>query len=90
VAWTRNRLIGFAVLAIVWSKVWFHLGYDTVLDWHQFPNQRYFMNAGPYAATAPYLVHLAATVVTVAIVWWMFGQRNATRSVGVARKLELF
>lgn len=77
-SWTRNRLIGFAVLAIVWSKVWFHLGYDTVLDWHEFPNQRYFMNAGPYAATAPYLVHLAAAAVTVAIVWWMFLRPRTT------------
>jgi len=68
--WTRSRLIGFAVLAFVWSKVWFHLGYDTVLDWHSFPNQRYFMNTGPYSAVAPYVVHLAAAVVTVAGVWW--------------------
>jgi hypothetical protein len=66
--WTRERLIGFTVLAVIWSKVWFHLGYDTVLDWHTFPNQRYFMNTGPYAATLPYLVHLAAAVVTVALV----------------------
>jgi hypothetical protein len=73
--WTRNRLFGFAALSLVWSKVWFHLGYDTVLDWHTFPNQRYFMNTGPYAANTPYLVHLIAGVTTTVLLWWMLRDR---------------
>jgi hypothetical protein len=68
--WTPRRVLAFAVLAFVWSKLWFHLGYATVVDWHSFPNQRYFMNTGPYSADGPYLVHLAAAVLTVAVVWW--------------------
>ena len=79
--WTRARLIVFTALSTAWSKIWFHLGYDTVLDWHEFPNQRYFMNAGPYAATGPFLVHLAAAAMTVAILWWLF----RPRSVAIAR-----
>jgi hypothetical protein len=68
--WTPRRTIGFAVLALAWSKVWFHLGYDTVLDWHSFPNQRYFMNTGPYSADGPYVIHLVAAVLTIALVSW--------------------
>lgn len=68
--WTARRVLGFAVLAFAWSKVWFHLGYDTVIDWHSFPNQRYFMNTGPYSADGPYLVHLAAAAITIALVAW--------------------
>ena len=68
--WTPRRVIGFAVLAVIWSKVWFHLGYDTALDWHSFPNQRYFMNTGPYSADGPYLVHLAAAALTIGLVTW--------------------
>lgn len=67
--WTLHRVLGFAAVAFVWSKVWFHLGYDTALDWHAFPNQRYFMNTGPYAADAPYAVHLAAAALTIAAAW---------------------
>jgi hypothetical protein len=63
-------VIGFAALALAWSKVWFHLGYDTVLDWHSFPNQRYFMNTGPYSADGPYAIHLVAAALTVALVSW--------------------
>ncbi|HEY6039825.1 MAG TPA: hypothetical protein VIV58_36340, partial [Kofleriaceae bacterium] len=68
--WTPRLAVGFAALALVWSKVWFHLGYDTVLDWHSFPNQRYFMNTGPYSADGPYVVHLIAALLTVGLVVW--------------------
>src|SRR3569833_991808 len=62
--WSPRLVLGFAVLALVWSKVWFHIGYDTVHDWHSFPNQRYFMIAGPYSTDSPYVVHLIATHTT--------------------------
>ncbi len=64
-AWTPRRVIAFAVLALAWSKVWLVIGYDRPLAWHEFPNQRYFMNTGPYAADGPYFVHLVAAVFTL-------------------------
>jgi len=65
--WTRGRVFWFAMIALIWSKVWLHLGYDSVLDWHEFPNQRYFMNTGPYSADRPYVVHFLAAAITLLI-----------------------
>jgi hypothetical protein len=65
--WTRNRALVFAALCLVWSKVWLTIGYDRPLAFHEFPNQRYFMNLGPYASNTMYLVHLAAALVTLGV-----------------------
>lgn len=62
--WTARRALGFLVIALGWSKLWLKIGYDRQLAWQEFPNQRYFMNLGPYANDAMYVVHLAASVVT--------------------------
>lgn len=67
--WTRGRLIAFAVITLAWSKVWFHIGYDTVDNWHRFPNQRYFMHTGPYIANGPFVIELVATLLTAALIW---------------------
>lgn len=63
--WTARRAVGFAAVALLWSKLWWKIGYDHHVNWLEFPNQRYFMNHGPYASDAMYLVHLAAAVISV-------------------------
>ncbi len=64
-AWTTRRALVFTVLAVAWSKVWLVIGYDAPRAWHDFPNQRYFMNTGPYAADGPYFIHLVAAIFTL-------------------------
>ncbi|MEO8550185.1 MAG: hypothetical protein ABI678_09425 [Kofleriaceae bacterium] len=70
--WTVRRALGFAALALAWSKVWLTLGYDQPLGFWEFPNQRYFMNQGPYASDAMYLVHVAAVAVTAFVLFLIF------------------
>lgn len=65
--WTVRRALGFVAIALPWSKLWLQIGYDRPLVWQEFPNQRYFMNHGPYASDAMYAIHLVASVVTA--VW---------------------
>jgi hypothetical protein len=67
--WTTRSVAAFVVLSAAWSKVWLKIGYDQAITWWQFPNQRYFMNHGPYANDDMYLVHLAAVVVTAIGLW---------------------
>ncbi|HUJ63096.1 MAG TPA: hypothetical protein VLX92_31580 [Kofleriaceae bacterium] len=67
--WTPRRALAFAAIALAWSKLWLHIGYDRIVSFWEFPNQRYFMNTGPYASDTMYLVHLIAAAVTAALVF---------------------
>jgi hypothetical protein len=68
-AWTPRRALAFAALALAWSKLWLHIGYDKPGDWRVFPTQRYFMNLGPWASDTSWGIHLAAAVVTAGVLW---------------------
>jgi hypothetical protein len=65
--WTRGRLAIFAILAFAWSKVWWHIGYDVPHEATSWPDLRYTMHLGPWASDATFLAHLAAAIVTAAI-----------------------
>ncbi|MFT3699054.1 MAG: hypothetical protein QM831_38265 [Kofleriaceae bacterium] len=67
--WTWWTVSGFAALTLAWSKIWLHIGYDSVDNWLRFPNQRYFMQTGPYMATDTFVVHLIAVVLTLGLVY---------------------
>ncbi len=75
--WTARRAIVFAAIALPWSKLWFRIGYDQHHDWQKFPDQRYFMNHGPYADDWMYLVHLAAAAATVIALAVVLRRRQA-------------
>ena len=65
--WTPARTAGFAVLALAWSKLWLHIGYDEPHDPSAWPDLRYTMHHGPWATDATFLAHLAAAVVTAGL-----------------------
>jgi hypothetical protein len=68
--WRSTPLVAtFVALSVVWSKVWFRIGYDRPINPKEFPNQRFIMHNGPWAAIPTYLVHGACAVVTAAILW---------------------
>ena len=69
--WTWKRFVVFAVIAIGWSKVWLHLGYDNPGNWLEFPNQKYFMHLGPWASDKMYLAHLVAALATTAVLYFL-------------------
>jgi hypothetical protein len=77
--WTAGRAIAFSALALAWSKLWLTIGYDRHHHWHEFPDQRYFMNHGPYANDSMYLIHLIAAVLTgLALFLVLRGSRERT------------
>jgi hypothetical protein len=65
--WTTRRAVGFAVLALAWSKLWLHIGFNYIAGWHAQPDQRYFMHIGPYASDRMYVIHGIAAVVTAIV-----------------------
>lgn len=75
--WTARRAIYFAAVALPWSKLWLTIGYDRHVFWLEFPNQRYFMNHGPYASDAMYLVHLAAAAISALVLGLMLRTAGA-------------
>ena len=76
--WTVPRVLGFAALTLAWSKVWLKIGYDKHEHWWSFPNQRYFMNHGPYATDLMYLAHLGAAIVTAALLYALLRPARAS------------
>lgn len=70
--WTTRRAVGFAVLALAWSKSWLRIGFDHVAGWHDQPDQTYFMHIGPYASDRMYAIHgiaAAVTAIVLTTVW---------------------
>jgi len=75
--WTPRRLGAFVAVSLLWSKIWLHIGYDQHRHWWSFPEQRYFMNHGPYASDTMYVVHLVAAAVTGVSLWLLFRDRSS-------------
>ncbi|HEX5057768.1 MAG TPA: hypothetical protein VFV99_00350 [Kofleriaceae bacterium] len=83
--WTTRRVVEFAALTLAWSKLWLVIGYDKHDNWLTFPNQRYFMNQGPYANDTMYLVHLIACAVTTGLLYvLLFRSQSAVQAHGGA------
>jgi len=76
-AWTPRRAIGFAACCLVWSKLWWPIGYDHETPRFGWPAQRYFMQQGPWATDVTFLAHLAGTAVTAIVVVVMLRRRVA-------------
>ncbi|MDB4956228.1 MAG: hypothetical protein JWO36_3797 [Myxococcales bacterium] len=70
--WTTRRTLVFAVLCLAWSKLWWHIGYDEPANAFEWPNQRYFMNLGPWMSDDMFYVQLAGAVVTAIVLFALF------------------
>lgn len=75
--WTPRRAIVFTAVALAWSKLWLHIGYDTPGNWQTFPTQRYFMHLGPWASDTAYAWHGIAAIVTAIGLWLVLRERRA-------------
>ncbi|HTR49744.1 MAG TPA: hypothetical protein VMJ10_03490 [Kofleriaceae bacterium] len=76
--WTRTLAIAFGAACLAWSKLWFHIGWDSVHTWFDSPDQRYYMHLGQWASDASYLWHLGAALVTavpIAVLSWRWWRR---------------
>jgi hypothetical protein len=73
--WSVRRALMFGGVALVWSKLWLHIGYNTPGDWRVFPTQRYFMHLGPWASDTTWAVHGAAAIVTAVGLWLLLRRK---------------
>lgn len=78
--WNLRRALIFGAVALVWSKLWLHIGYNTAGDWRVFPTQRYFMHLGPWASDSAWAAHGAAALVTAAGLWLLLRRDLAAPS----------
>jgi hypothetical protein len=67
--WTLHRVLVFAGIVLVWSKLWLRIGYTRPGDWLELPAQSYFMHMGPWASDTAWAIHGAAALVTTAGLW---------------------
>ncbi len=70
--WGQREALVFGAVSLALSRVWLPLHHGPItLEWWTYPSQWYFMANGPTTTTRSYLVLLAATVATSAVVWWL-------------------
>ncbi len=72
---TMSRAIAFTILCLVQSKCWFPINVEGSFadyDYTQFPEQRYFMNHGPFMSDASYVINTLTAFATAFFVWLIF------------------
>ena len=80
-AWTPKRAAVFAGACFVWSKLWWHIGYERAHDPYAWPDLRYTMQQGPQASDATFGVHAIVAVATaVLLVYVLRSGTTATSS----------
>ena len=62
--WTPRRAAIFVAMCLAWSKLWWPIHYVHPTSPFEWPALRYFMQQGPWASDATFLVHLGAAAVT--------------------------
>jgi hypothetical protein len=76
-----KQAILFVLLSVVCSKCWFPINTpESFSDYNymSFPNQRYFMNHGPFMSDQSYWINLLILVTTAAVVWLLFRDQLKT------------
>jgi len=81
-AWTPRALGIYVALTVVWSKLWWSIGYERYHDSFRFPDQRYWMHLGPWSTDLPFVIHGAAAVVTAVVLAWVLGGPARARPTG--------
>ncbi len=69
------QAIAFAVLCLIQSKCWFPINVEgnfADYDYAHFPEQRYFMNHGPFMSDTSYGINTLIALVTTFFVWLIF------------------
>ncbi|MBL0220892.1 MAG: hypothetical protein IPQ07_44355 [Myxococcales bacterium] len=77
--WTPGRAVVLAGVSLAWSKLWLRIGYTTIHNSLSWPDQRFFMQHGPWATDSTFLAHLAAGIAT-ALLLWLLLRRPAPRT----------
>lgn len=72
---TMPQAIAFVGLCLIQSKCWFPINTPvsfTDYDYSHFPNQRYFMNHGPFMSPTSYIMNIGAAIITTLLTWFIF------------------
>lgn len=79
---TKPQAFAFVVLCLVQSKFWFPINTGNSFidyDYGSFPNQRYFMNHGPFMSQASNWINLLVAIFTAIIIWFIFCYQTAAK-----------
>jgi hypothetical protein len=81
---TRKQLIIFVLLSLVCSKCWLPINAPEIFehyDFMNFPDQRYFMNHGPFMSDQSYFINLAIVSVSALIIIFLFRKTTVSAQV---------
>jgi hypothetical protein len=76
---TVPKAVAFVVLSLIVSKYWLSInepGIYTQYIYDKFPEQRYFMNHGPFMSDASYLINLFVVIGEGALIWLLFFRKK--------------
>ena len=74
-SFTRRQVILFVILSILFSKCWFPINVPGIFesyDFGNFPDQRYFMNHGPFMSKLSYLINLGIALIMGGCIYLVF------------------
>jgi hypothetical protein len=81
---TLTQAIAFAMLCLVQSKCWFPINVEgnfADYDYSSFPEQRYFMNHGPFMSDASYWINAIAAIAAALFTWVIFCFRPSIKII---------
>jgi hypothetical protein len=70
--WNWQRALAVAIVGLGWSKVWWKIGYEQVHKSREWPDLRWFMHHGPWAADDTFAWHFAAAIVSALVLVLVF------------------
>jgi hypothetical protein len=80
------------IFCVAFSKVWMSMsGPDRIFSgkFFEFPEQRYFMNFGPWMSLQTYLIQgAAALAVALVLALWLYGPRSWKDATEAVRKMR--
>jgi hypothetical protein len=86
IVFSRQQVVLFVVLSLIFSKCWFNINVPGIFeqyDFTHFPDQRYFMNQGPFMSDTGYYINLGIVCVLTALTWALFRKSIQSRKQAV-------
>lgn len=72
IRWNWQRAVAVAIVGLGWSKIWWKIGYEQVHKSREWPDLRWFMHHGPWAANDTFAWHLGAAIVSALVLALVF------------------
>jgi hypothetical protein len=88
--WTGTQILSFALVSLIWSKIWLVMGGEPdPTRWTALPAQRFFMHIGPLMSERMYCVHGLAALVCGGLFWYLFRSAASPGMATISRGAQV-